>query len=32
MILSIDKQSVLLEFSGAKSCGKWVSSNEKDWF
>jgi len=31
LILSIYKQSLLLEFAGAKSCGKWVNSNENDW-
>jgi len=31
MILSINKQSLLLEFAGAKSCSKWVNSNENDW-
>jgi len=31
MILSISKQSVLLEFAGTKSCSKWVNSNENDW-
>jgi len=31
MILSIDKQSLLLEFAGAKSCCKWANSNENDW-
>jgi len=29
MILSNNKQSALLEFTGAKSCSKWVNSNEK---
>jgi len=31
MILSINKQSLLLEFAGTKSCSKWVNSNENDW-
>ena len=31
MILSIDKQRLLLEFTGTKSCSKWVNSNENDW-
>jgi len=31
MILSINKQSLLLEFAGTRSCSKWVSSNENDW-
>jgi len=31
LILSINKQSLLLEFAGAKSCSKWVNSNENDW-
>jgi len=31
LILSIKKQSLLLEFAGAKSCGNWVNSNENDW-
>jgi len=31
LILSINKQSLLLEFAGTKSCGKWVNSNENDW-
>jgi len=31
MILSIDKQSLLLEFAGTKSCSKWANSNENEW-
>jgi len=31
LILSINKQSLLLEFAGTKSCSKWVNSNENDW-
>jgi len=31
MILSNNKQSVLLKFAGTKSCRKWVNSNENDW-
>jgi len=31
MILSIDKQSLLLEFAGTKSCSKWANSNENGW-
>jgi len=31
MIWQHDKQSVLLEFAGAKSCSKWVNSNEHEW-
>jgi len=31
LILSINKQSLLLEFAGTKSCNKWVNSNENDW-
>jgi len=31
MILSINKQTLLLEFAGTKSCSKWVNSNENDW-
>jgi len=31
MILSTNKQSLLLEFAGTKSCSKWVNSNENDW-
>jgi len=31
MILSIKKQSLLLEFAGRKSCSKRVNSNENDW-
>jgi len=31
LILSINKQSLLLEFAGAKSCSKWVNSDENDW-
>jgi len=31
MVLSINKQRLLLEFAGAKSCSKWVNSNENDW-
>jgi len=31
LILSInDKESLLLEFAGTKSCSKWVNSNEND--
>jgi len=31
LILSINKQSFLLEFAGAKSCRKWANSDENDW-
>jgi len=31
LILSIDKQSLLLEFAGTKRFSKWVNSNENDW-
>jgi len=31
MILSINQQSLLLEFAGTRSCNKWVNSNENDW-
>jgi len=31
MILSINKQSLLLEFAGTKSCSEWVNSNGNDW-
>jgi len=31
LIFSINKQSLLLEFAGTKSCSKWVNSNENDW-
>jgi len=31
LILSINKQSLLLEFAGTKSCSKWVNSNANDW-
>jgi len=31
MILSINEQSVLLEFAVAKSCSKWANSDENDW-
>jgi len=24
-------QSLLLEFAGTKSCGKWVNCKENDW-
>jgi len=31
LILSINKQGLLLEFAGTKSCSKWVNSNENNW-
>jgi len=31
LILSINKQSLLLGFAGTKSCSKWVNSKENDW-
>jgi len=31
LILSLNKQSLLLEFAGTKSCSKWVNSDENDW-
>jgi len=30
LILSINKQSLLLEFAGTKSCSKWVNIDEND--
>jgi len=31
LILSINKQSLLLKFAGTKSCSKWVNNDENDW-
>jgi len=31
VILSINKQSLLLEFAGTKSYSKWANSDENDW-